>query len=232
MKMTSGQTTVVEQLASQVVSREARDTAPEAGALPRLVPDGHAVKAVREKVGRVANELAKSALQMEQLALLEDYQFEEALLLPPEDVAKRYTAENGKQIEWRRHACLKLIALHCPAEQICDILHMNHRTVAALASQNGAAIAKFSQGFALQLLASGASDIALADTKRHEAGYKDLVIGAGIKFTHAQSLNMMTGASEQPAIDVDPVDERAEQARAWLEAKKPKVAEPELVEVK
>jgi len=173
---------------------------------PALQPTNTAQ--LRQDVARRAKLLGESAAELEQAALFDEPEFEEALLLEPEEITKRYTAENSKQIIWRQDACVKLLARQCPARDIADILHMNLRTISAIAAQNGVRIAKFSEGFAEILLSSAASDIAFAQTKRDEAGYKDLHIGAGIKLTHAQSLRSLGMGAPENATDVESESDR------------------------
>lgn len=60
-----------------------------------------------------------------------------------------------------------------------------------------------------EVLASSAmTDLALAETKKHGASYKDLHIGAGIKLTHHQNLKMIAagGGEEVGAIELEQED--------------------------
>lgn len=129
-----------------------------------------------------------------QLPLLSEAPFEEALLLSGDEVAKRYTAEHGKQIAWRRKACVELLGMSVPTTDIARILSMNPRTIAAIAAQEGQKIAVFSELHSQVLASSAMGDIALAQTKRDKASYKDLHIAAGIKLTHATALKMIGAA--------------------------------------
>lgn len=178
---------------------------------------------LRQGVASAAKELVESALALEQTALFAEEPFEEGLLLPIEEIHKRYTGKTAQQLEWRRTAALYMIARGCPLQDIEKILHMNHRVIAALASQNGRTIAAFSEDYAKELLASAAGDIALADTKKHEASYKDLHIGAGIKLTHAQNLKATMGAGDlQPVTDIEAENPALASARKLLESLKAK----------
>jgi hypothetical protein len=157
----------------------------------------NAKKAVGELFGKV--------FDMEQMALFDQPEFEEALLLDGETLRKRYTAAQAEKIEWRMNACLYMLGRECPVEEIAVILHMNLRTVAAIAAQNGRKLGAFTAQFANELVADAASDIALARTKRDTASYKDLHIGAGIKMQHAAALKIVVDSSPdgKPAEDVE-----------------------------
>src|SRR5574337_530544 len=131
-----------------------------------------ALAGAREDVVRQAKALARSAAALEQMALIEDVPFEEALCLSPDEVRKSYTALNARQIEWRRAAAVKLLARQVPAADICDILRMNHRTVAAIAAQEVQKIGAFSEQCYQSLAGSAMSDLALAETMKYNASFK------------------------------------------------------------
>lgn len=185
------------------------------------------IKAARKELAEQVKGVVSAAQDLEQLALIAEVPFEEAMCLPPEEVAKRYTAANARQIEWRREAAIKLLARQCPAEDICDILKMNHRTVAAIAAQEGQKIGTLSHQIAGTLASSAMTDIALAETKKHGASYKDLHIGAGIKLTHAMAFKLGGAAGEETeAVELAQENEKLTAARKFLEMKQVKV-EPE-----
>ena len=177
---------------------------------------------LRQTVAEQAKALARSALELEQAALFDEEPFEEGLLLPNEEIAKRYTGKNGKDMLWRKETAIYMLARQCPAQDIARLLHMNLRVIAALASQNGKQLAGFTEAFAQELLGSAAGDIALAETKKHDASYKDLNIGAGIKMTHAVNLKLagMGGAMDN-AIELEAENEKLAQAREFLKRLKP-----------
>lgn len=184
------------------------------------------IQAARKELATQAKIVQAAAVELEQLALIEEIPFEEAMVLTTEEVAKRYTAENARQIEWRREACIKLLARQCPAEDICDILKMNHRTVAAIAAQEGVKIGAISGQIADALASSAMGDLALADTKKHNASYKDLGIVAGIKLTHSMAFKLGGAAGDDTTtVELEQENEKLAQARKFLEARKPKPTE-------
>jgi len=166
------------------------------------------IQAARKELSSQVKNVVAAAQELEQLALLDEVPFEEAMVLTPEEVKVRYTAENARQIEWRREACIKLLARQCPTHDICDILKMNHRTVGAIAAQEGQKIATFSNQFADTLASSAMSDLALADTKKHAASYKDLGYVADVKMKHAVAMKMVgaAGSEEVGAIELEQED--------------------------
>lgn len=191
-----------------------------------------ALEAASQNVGKAAKEvgqrvkkLFEKVMDVQQLSLLDEPEFEQAVLEDGEKLRKRYTGEQAEKIEWRRDACLYMLGRECPVEEIASVLRMNLRTISALAAQNGRKLGGFSDHFARELMASAASDIALAHTKRDDASYKDLHIGAGIKMQHAMGVKLVAEGSEKPAVDVEAVSEKRAAFLAKLKALKPAVAE-------
>lgn len=178
--------------------------------------------AARKELSDQVRAVVSAAQELEQLALIEETPFEEALLLTTEEVRKRYTAENAPQIIWRRKACVELLAMNVPCKDIARILSMNRRTVEAVAAQEGQKIAAFSELHVAALVSSAMADIALADTRRSTAGHKDLHIAAGIKLTHAQSLKLLSAGNvdEGNVIQLEEENPKLVEARKFLEARK------------
>lgn len=168
-------------------------------------------------MARQAKELGETAQELQQLAMFQEHPFEEVFLYPPEQVAKRYTAQQANKIEMRRRACIYMHARQCPAEDIADILQMNLRTIQAIVSQGASERASFSEKFAQELMNSAAADLAHAETMRTQASYKDLHIAAGIKMTHGEALKAMSGmGDEQPVIDVESENPELKKAREFI----------------
>ena len=117
-----------------------------------------------------------------------------------------------------------MLAYGIPAEDIAQDLHMNLRTIQALASQNGKQLAAFSEKFAGELMSSAAADIALAETKRGEASFKDLHIGAGIKMQHAMSVKLVADTGPAP-VDITVTSEKTAALRLKLKQLQPKAEE-------
>lgn len=149
---------------------------------------------------------------------------ESALFLPVEELRKRYTGAQAEKMEWRRNACVRMLAYGIPAEYIARDLHMNLRTVSALAAQYGKTIASFSEKFAQNLMESAAADIAAAETKRGGASHKDLHIAAGIKMQHAMAVKLVADTGPTP-LDITSENERTAAIRAKLKALKPAAEE-------
>lgn len=204
------------------MSDESQNQVPDQRPPQARVPAAE-ILAARRELKETAKAAQQAAQDLEQLALIDELPFEEAMCLTSEEVKKRYTAENARQIEWRREACIKLLARQCPAEDICDILKMNHRTVAAIAAQEGQKIGTISGQIADALAASAMGDLALADTKKHNASYKDLGIVAGIKLTHSMAFKLGGAAGDDTTtVELEQENEKLASARKFLEARKPK----------
>lgn len=158
-----------------------------------------AVATEAHRVQAAGKQLMAATQDLIQTALFEEPEFEEALLLSQDEVEKNYTAENAKQIEWRRKACVKLLGRQLSTKDIADILSMNTRTVTAVAAQEGFKIgmeaAKLSD-FAQNLAGSFAMQAA---QKAHEAGPKDLMIMHGIARDTAINLRAVAGGYDPNA---------------------------------
>jgi hypothetical protein len=177
---------------------------------------------LRQTVAEQAKALARSALKLEQAALFDEEPFEEALLLSPEEIKKRYTGSNGEKMVWRQETALYMLGRQCPAQDIARVLHMNLRVISALAAQNGRKLAGFTDSFVNELMASAGADISMSETKRHEASYKDLGIVGGIKLTHVANLKLASvGGQVDGAIDVTNEDEELRKFRDRISQLKP-----------
>lgn len=205
------------------MSEERTDEA-AAAALTRGVPVA-ALQAARKELANQVKTVVAAAQELEQLALLDEVPFEEALTLPVEEVRKRYTAENSRQIEWRREACVKMLARQISAPDIGDILKMNPRTVAAIAAQEGQKIAGHADSIADALASSAMADFALAETKKHEASYAQLQVGGGIKLTHYANLKLLgaAGNTDSAAHDLEAENPLLEKAKRFLEMQNEKL---------
>lgn len=165
--------------------------------------------------------LFDQALVVEQLAMFDEPEFEPDVLLERPQLLKKHTAKRVDQIEWRRDLCLYLLSVETPAREIARLLKMSNSTVTALAAKHGRKLGQFTQAFAERLMASAASDIALADTKREDANYKDLHIGAGIKMQHAVSVRLVSESGMQPALEVDESNDKLKNLREKMKLLKP-----------
>ena len=198
----------------------------EGGARPNAV-DQAALRRAQAQVAAKAKGLDKAleslggaAEALTQAALFTEPEFEAGLFLSGDEMRKRYTGEQATKMEWRKNACIRMLAYGIPAEDIAQDLHMNLRTITALAAQNGKQLAAFSEKFAGELMASAAADIALAETKRHEASFKDLHIGAGIKMQHAMGVKLVADTGPEP-VDVTAHSQQAEALREKLKTLRP-----------
>ena len=144
---------------------------------------------------------------------------EEALSFSGAELRKRYTAEQVEKVEWKREAILMLLGAGWPVSRIETKLHVNHRTVLALARRSGEQVAGFSQEFADHLVTLAAGWFGLAAAKAPDAPFQHLVLGAGIAMTHARELKAMGLAPEKECLkgDVDRVAAAAELRRMLTE---------------
>lgn len=135
---------------------------------------------------------------MSDQAVLFELEDDSALLLPAEQVQKRYTAEQADKIERLREAVLMLVPCW-PVERIASQLHLSTRTVRTLALGSSEKVAGFSREYGESLLRLSARWLALARMKEDEASPKDLAVMAGIVMQNARDLvaiGQLDGAKE------------------------------------
>ena len=153
-------------------------------------------------------------MEADQPALFQ-FSEESVLLLPREEVRKRYTARDAGRIEGLRQAVTMLLSARWPAETIAREMHISRRTVEAIAVQSSAEVAEFSKQYARVLVGVGSEFLALARTKQHEATFKDLVIGFGIVTQRGSELNATGESGEENEIQIgdDPASVASEVLR-------------------
>jgi hypothetical protein len=177
--------------------------------------------AATKNLGKTAKDVFDKAFELQQLSMFGEVEFEEGLLFDAETMRKKYTGGQAEKMEWRRDLCLYLLSRETPMEDIAKLLKMNLRTISALAAKHGRTLGAFTEDFANRLIASAASDIALADTKRDSASYKDLHVGAGIKMTHALGVKLMADTGGQPAVELEAADDKLAGLREKIKKLKP-----------
>jgi len=144
---------------------------------------------------------------------------EDALFFAPLELRKRYTAEQVEKIEWKKEAILMLLGAGWPVSRIQERLHVNFRTVQALAKRSAEQVAGFNQEFADHLVTLASGWFGLAAVKAPDAPFQHLVLGAGIVMTHARELKVMGLGGEKESVkeDVDRVAAAAELRRLLRE---------------
>lgn len=150
-------------------------------------------------------------------ALLFDLEDDDALLFSRTDLerTKRYTAEQVRNLEWKRDAIVMLLASDWPVEHIATRLHVNTRTVRAIAARSAAEVAGTAKMFGRVCQGLAARWMGLARTKEQEASFLQLVTAAGIATDKAQLLDAMGQVAD--VVDTKEAPDRAE-AMAALRA--------------
>ena len=144
---------------------------------------------------------------------------DEALLLPPAELRRRYPAKAVEKIEHRRDPILAMLASGVfTLERIAEACHVNVRTVKQLAELHSAAIAKDMNALGEKFLAEAAMTMTVAKDKRDKASYRDQMVGAGILATNGLALKQAASgaASEAPLVEVNAISEKAERLRKLL----------------
>lgn len=152
--------------------------------------------------------------------------------LTPDPCRSTGNGSGGRPVKLARKAiCVRLLAAQVPVAEVCRLLHMREETVKAIAAQNGARLAEFSERYACGLLGMGMAAFAVADTKKQDARYAELMVGGGILTDKALQIKIAMAGSmedEKKALDVEVEDPELTRARAFLEAKQKAKELPEL----
>jgi hypothetical protein len=155
----------------------------------------------------------------DQLALIE-VSDEEALLLPTEQLRKRYTAGQAQKIDWKRDCIKALLACGLPIETVALKAHVNERIVKEILAIYAASIAADMGAFGDYAMSRAAKFLALADQKAHAAPFKEQIAAASFIGKMGMDMKLAsTGmdSAEQPAIDVENENEQLQRAREWLQ---------------
>ena len=192
----------------------------------------HEMENAAKKLGKAAKEASEAALQLQLAGADGQPDFEEALLLPKEQLVKRYTAGQAEKLEWRRDGALLMLAYKIPKEHIAATLRMNVRTLDALIVSQAAKYAQFTEDYAKRLLSHAGAAMEMAMTKMADANFLQLTTGAGIMVDKAMVIKGGVPASsgEEPVIDVTAEDEDVKKFREGL--KNLKSANPKIIQEK
>jgi hypothetical protein len=167
----------------------------------------------------------------QQLSLIEG-ESDEALLVPREVAAKRYTAATADKLEARRNHILDLLAFNLPINFIAERTGCNHRIVSLIGAKHCQIVATNAVAFAGVLKAKAAKFLFFAEQKAPDAKFGELMVGVGIATQRAEELETRAASTADlgAVTDVEVVNERAEAARQWLEqrriARRAKLAVP------
>jgi hypothetical protein len=157
-----------------------------------------------------------------QLSLIEG-ESDEAMLVPREVAAKRYTAATADKLEARRNHILDLLAFNLPINFIAERTGCNHRIVSLIGAKHCQVVATNAVAFAGVLKAKAAKFLFFAEQKAPDAKFGELMVGVGIATQRAEEMEARAaGTADLAAVtDVEVVNERAEAARKWLANRKP-----------
>ena len=154
----------------------------------------------------------------EKQAVLLEVEDSDGVLFSREERKARYTARQVSELERLREAVFMLLPAW-PIEDIARRLHMNTRTVRALAAQDAEKLAGSKRDFTNVLRSTADRWLALARTRESEATFQQLAIGLGIIMDKARDLELMGLAPENEALkeNVDRVAAAAELRRMLTE---------------
>jgi hypothetical protein len=69
------------------------------------------------------------------------------VLFPPEELSKRFTAEQAEKLQWKVRAMVLLLGAGWPVEVIARELNVSHHTVSALAARESEKVAGSAKEF-------------------------------------------------------------------------------------
>jgi hypothetical protein len=147
---------------------------------------------------------------------------DEALLVPREVAAKRYTATTADKLEERRNHILDLLSFNLPINFIAERTGCSHRIVSLLGAKHCQTVATNAVAFAGVLKAKAAKFLFFAEQKAPDAKFGELMVGVGIATQRAEEMEARAGgaADLNGVTEVEQVNEQAEAARKWLSQRK------------
>lgn len=208
---------------ANIAANGAQGTARPTGepTVPDVSDQAYELTRVAKETGQKLRELQGAVDSLEQAALFQEPEFEEALLMPSAELQKRYTGEHAQQIEHRRLTAAYMLQIGCPVEHIAKLLHMNKRLVVALATELGKATAQFTDGYATELLKMAGEFFAQARTRIGEASPLQAATAGGILVDKALQVKLMGASSEMGlVIETEQESEALQSARAFLKSKR------------
>lgn len=141
-----------------------------------------------------------------------------AFFLSEDQLAKRYTADQAQAVSWKREAVCMLVAAGWPIQDIATRLHMNTRTVIALAGVHASKVAGDKKTFGKILHGLGARWFGLAQAREGEAEFRDLVIAGGIATQRGSEVLAMGESGGENVLEME-AEQSAARAKllAWIE---------------
>ena len=156
--------------------------------------------------------------EVQQLEMIES-ESDTALLLPPEEVRKRYTAAQAEKIAWKLDCILTMLKFDLPAKEIASAAHVAVPTVQTLRARHVEALAADQEKFADYIIRKcgfifglALDEVAAMDTSDKFSAVEKLL-------RRAQEMRLMAGmmtAGEKPAV-AETVSENALAAQKWVQ---------------
>jgi hypothetical protein len=157
---------------------------------------------------------------MEQIALF-DAESDGALFLPPDVVAKRYTAAQVRALEAKRGLILLCVSAGVPVTDIATHAAVSVRTVQALAGRDAQKVASDKKAFGAGLHALGGRWFGLAVLKEGEASALQLAMMGSMAVQRGNEVLLTAEVEGEKIVDIETgsaVDAR-DRVRRFLESK-------------
>ena len=154
----------------------------------------------------------------EQLALI-DGESEEALLLPQEEVQKRYTGRTADRLRQKRNHILDLLGIELPIEEIAQRTESSTRIVKLLGAKYSQTVAGNLRHFSQLFKAKAARFLFLAQTKEGDAKFSDLIAAASFLSQRGMEMEAASYGQPQPnegSVNVEEVNPALVSAREFV----------------
>lgn len=131
-----------------------------------------------------------------QLDLLPPGESDAAFFLSSEQLRKRYTATQVREVEGKRELILMCIAAGFQWDYIAEKARVSSRTVTALAARDAEKVAGNLKEFGLAIRATAARWYGLARGKEHEASFIQLAQAASFALQRSNEIEVIAGMGE------------------------------------
>lgn len=163
-----------------------------------------------------------------QMDLLPPGESDAAFFLSPEQLRKRYTAAQTREIEGKRELILMCLAAGFPVEDVARNARVNLRTVQALVARDGEKVAGNLKTLGVAIRTLGARWYALARAKESDATFIQLAQAASFAVQRSNEIEVIAGMGEVGEKDLSIASQGVDpcaRLRALVESRTPAPAD-------
>jgi hypothetical protein len=156
----------------------------------------------------------------EQMALI-DGESDEALMLPQDEVAKRFTGTTVARLEEKRNGIVALFGCGLPVNYIAQVMHCSEKIVKLLGAKYSGLAARSSQEMGKVLGGLAMKAAFHIDQKMGDARVGELGVVMGIALQRKQEMELAGSAQDDPsgAIEMETESPELASARKFLETR-------------